>query len=114
MYMLKRYFPICKSSEDLDKLKQFKPLCERFLVLLDESVAPYRVPSCLRCCFRGQQRTSYGVFCNMLFGETKQLGFILQRMFNADHHWVPVEEKTCTGKQIKLDCMFFRGANAAD
>lgn len=113
-YLLKRYFPICNTLEDSTRLKQFNDLSNQFTLLLEESQAPLRVPRCLRCCFRGANRTSLGVMCTLLFGDPKQLGFILQRMFAADHHWVPVSNSTCSGKPVKLDCMFFKSASVQE
>lgn len=76
--MLKRFFPIVKAAADVEKLEQFQNDCKQFIELLAYSSAPISVPRCMSCCFRNQPRTSCGVFYKLLFGETKQLGYILK------------------------------------
>lgn len=111
-FLLKRFFPIAKGPADIEGLEQFQRDSLEFVELLALASAPISVPRCLRCCFRNKPRTSCGIFYKLLFGETKQLGYILKNTFNADHFWVPVEGRSCCGRRVKLDCMFFKGVSA--
>lgn len=64
---------------------------------------PFLIPNCLKRCFRNQERTSFaGIFTKTLFGDTKQMGMMLEQMFKTKRIWIKVTNK------VKLDCMFFR------
>jgi hypothetical protein len=40
-----------------------------------------------------------------LFGETRQMGILLETEFNTRRVWIRVE------KNVKLDCMFFKSTD---
>ena len=93
--------PICASADDTTHLRKLDSLFLKFAVIVEESPRPYRVPACLQRCFRGRKRTSLSLSFNPVVGETRQLGLVLEKTFNARRIWVKL------GKGLKLDCMFF-------
>ena len=72
-------FPIVASKKDEEELLKYVKLCDKMIQVLE--MAPYKCswPRCLRfCCFKGLKRTSCYCRYSLLFGQIKQLGFILQ------------------------------------
>ena len=103
LYTFEKLFPIPSSPKDFKLLSEFKSLSDQLLEIFQ--VAPHKLswPACLRCCCcKTKKRTSCGCFYSVLFGRTKQLGYILQKEYNAEHYWI----KTKDG--CKLDGMLFR------
>jgi len=71
--------PVCTTLEDSQELKEFKRLAIEFCAIVESAPRPIPIPSIFRCCcFRTKKRTSCNFFYNMIAGETRQLGIILE------------------------------------
>ena len=55
----------------------------KFTDIIEKAPRPFKVPACLKCCFKGRKRTSFNFFHTVLFGEIRQIGNILKSQFNS-------------------------------
>lgn len=106
-YPIERVMPIAATDADQQKLQKAIDLISKIKKLMKVAPEPTNNPACIRsCCCRRKKRCSCCGSYISLFGEMKQLGYVLTNMFNAEHHWIKTKDN------CKLDAMFFRARTA--
>ena len=93
-----RFMPqIVDSQENKALIAEFKIISEEYIKVAEEAINPLSMACCPRrrfnchCCFTS------------IFGETKQMGKVLEKTFEGEHRWIKPNKPNKT----KIDAMFF-------
>ena len=72
VFIFTRMFPIAATDADIELMKEFQALSQRWMDIALVAPNPVSIPQCLRCCCcRFTKRTSCGFFYKLLFGHIK-------------------------------------------